>query len=194
MWRLKRRTDADRFTVVKWAVAAGWPLSLSVTETGDVLVVDYHGNLTVYTDDGAPTAVLALMDADIKRPLHALKTSADTYIVCHGWADTSVNRVSEVDRHGRILGVYGGARGHGPDQLSCPVHLTRGIDDGSILVVDDRRVLLLDERRQLKRVLIRRPAEAEVSGWPWDRRLCFSGEGRRLFVAWGGRYIHVYGV
>ena len=176
-------------TFTKWNALEGGPWWLTVDKTGCVLVVDViKGNMTVYSREGEPLDVVSFYDVGLENPQHAIRTTADTYIVSHGWELSKFHGVCEIDRNGSILNICVGRPG---EFFINPDELARGADERKILVVDARGVQVLDRRLRFERVLLRPPPEARPSR-PTGRRLCYLEKSGHLLVSWGERFIHAY--
>ena len=191
VWRLEVKgeedsDDKEKIKVDKW-LFEGWPYSLSVTETGQLLVVGWNtGKLTIYSGQGEKLEVVQLKNKGLSDTRHVMQTSPETFLV----ADE--DRVSLVDRKWKVLKQYGGPAA--PLQLSDPLHLAEVSAAGHKFVLDQERVLVFSPRFELQRTLLLRPSLSEDpwrDGW---HRLCYSRSSGQLFVSWGGAYVWVYSV
>ena len=191
VWRLEVKGEQDsdakeKIKVDKWDFE-GQPFSLSVTEAGQLLVVDWHTDvLTIYSGEGEKLEVIKLKDKGLPRTRHVMQTSPETFLVAHE------RQVSLVDRKWNTLKQYGGPAA--PLQLQFPLHLAEVSAAGHKFVADGERVLVLSSRFELQRTLVLCPSKSEDpwrDGW---RRLCYSRSSGRLFVSWGWAYVWVYSV
>ena len=182
-------SDGDT-AAVHWATIDGGPRSLSVTRSGQVLVLDDTvGILLIYTSQGERLDVISLKDKGLSGSNHALQTLTNNFLVCHGRWDATINRVCEIDENGRLLHEFGGRRGHGMGQVSRPFRLVEDDVGSHWFTVDDRKVIVFNKHLCYERVLIRAPPELDCHR---NRALCYNRGTRRLCVAWGWRYIDIY--
>ena len=188
VWRLEVKGEQDsdnkeKIKVDKW-VFEGCPRSLSVTEAGQLLVVDWgRGELIICNSEGEKLEVIKLKDKGLPGTHHVMQTSPETFLVAHD------DLVSLVDRKWNVLKQYGGPAA--PLQLSGAKHLAEVSAAGHKFVLDWKRVLVLSPRLELQRTLVLRPSEP---GLGLRRRLCCSKSSGRLFISWGGEYVWVYSV
>ena len=178
--------DKEKIKVDKW-VFEGRPWSLSVTEAGQILVVDWYDELTICSGQGQKLEVVQLKDKGLPNTRHVIQTSPETFLVVHK------QLVSLVDREWKVLKQYSGPAA--PLQLSDPRHLAEVSAAGHKFVADGKRVLVFSPRFELQRTLVLYPSKSEDQwyGWRWHR-LCYSRSTERLFVCWGGKYVWVYSV
>ena len=137
-------TTKVRHTATKWLADIGRPHSLSVTKDGNVVVCDGSiGVVTTYSAQGDPLLRIPLKEYGLDWPRHAIQTSKDSFLVCHGDSRTTLNRVCEIDSGGKVHAECGGSRGRGPGRLSSPFHLASEEEDAFKFLVDEDRVLVL---------------------------------------------------
>ena len=85
----------EMMKAVKWADVKGVPRSVSVTATGDVLVLVNDSNckeLTVFDNEGKNVGTFSLKSTALRDPLHVIPTSIDKFLVCHGDCISLVDR------------------------------------------------------------------------------------------------------
>jgi len=139
-------------------VVAKWPLpdspyGLSLTPSNNLLVTCPHSRklLELSSDRGQCVRQIE-PQSDIKEPWHAIQLASQQYVVSYSFNELS--RVSVVDVKGRISHTYVGLGLSDcyVNLLSCPCHLTRGVDD-FVLVADSEndRVVLLSAGLELMR-------------------------------------------
>ena len=197
---------------VKWTEDVGSPLSLSVTRRGEVVVVDgVSAELSVYAGDGETgvrIAVIQLKDKGIMAPWHAVQTSADTFIVCHGGgANSTSDRICEIDKTGAVLKRWNGGETQRRQEqsgsatvdgverrpLSRPGHLAPAAGGGTEYrkkcVMDSYDVKVLSGLLRVERILLQRPPDTAPN---WPTRLSYDGVTGRLVVLWCKGFIHVY--
>ena len=189
VWKLKVKgeedsDDKEKIKVDKW-VFEGRPCSLSVTETGQLLVVG-GGELTIYSGQGEKLEVVQLKDKGLSDTQHVMQTSPETFLVAHE------DRVSLVDRKWKVLKQYAGPAAS--LQLSYPQHLAEVGAAGHKFVADLERVSVLSPRFELQRTLLLRPSPSEDPWRGWRHRLCYSRSSGQLIVSWGGEHVWVYSV
>ena len=177
--------DKEKIKVDKW-VFEGRPLSLSVTEAGQLLVVGWLNDvLTICSGEGEKLEVIKLKDKGLPHTRHVIQTSPETFLVAHR------DLVSLVDRKWNTLKQYGDQAA--PLQLSFPDHLAEVSAAGHKFVLDKERVLVFSPRFELQRTLVLRLSLPEDPWISWRRpRLCYSSG--RLIVSWGAEYVWVYSV
>ena len=76
------KVDRDKLSLID-----GYPWSLSVTETGQVLVVDYFKDeltITSDQDDEKSSNIVKLKDYYLSGTSHLIRTSPEVYLVAHG--------------------------------------------------------------------------------------------------------------
>ena len=160
--------------------------SISVSETGQVLVTDWDsGLLTVHSRDGERLEIIPLNDKGLKEPRRIIQTSCDTYVISYD------DCIHLVDREWKVIKEYGG----NPGQLVSPYHLADAAANDRKFVVDRKRIFILNARLGIERTLINRPPFYEHAQltW-WRRRVSYSGDGKRLIVSWGGSCVFVYAI
>ena len=190
MWRLEIKgeqdsDDKEKIKVEKWNIEGGIPLSLSITKTGQVLVVGGSGDvLTLIGGKGDKPEVINLNNKGLSDTRHVIQSSSETFLVAHE------DRVSLVDRNWKVLKQYGGPVA--PLGLSEPHHLVEV--SGHMFVVDKKRVLVLSNRLEAERTLVLRPSVSEDPLFGWRKRLCYSRSSGRLLVSWDRKYVLVYSV
>ena len=122
--------------VAKLVVIHDRPISLSVTETGQVFVIDgLNNNLTICIGQDETPEVVTLKDHGLKNARHMMQISPDTYYAKNG------DRVSLVDRNWKFVKHYGGLAV--PVRLCNACHLTHVAANGPLFVIDADRVLVL---------------------------------------------------
>ena len=195
VWRLEVKdkqdsNDNDNIQMDKLDIEARqqpflfFPSSLSVTEAGQVLILDRCMNeLTIWSSQGNRSEVIKLMDNDPwNTPRHVIQSSLQTFLVAHE------DLVSLFDQKWKLLKQYGGLR------LSEPQYLAEVSADGHMFLVDKERILILSPRLEVERTLVLRPSKSEDPVLGWGQRLFFSRSSGNLMVAWGGKYLWVYSI
>jgi len=154
---------------------------LSVMSDGRVLVTsDKPPTISIYDHDACLQQTIKLPD-DMEEPQYAVQTTAGTFIVSHGWINSSLRRVCEVSKAGQIIRAYPSQSGPEGIPLNYPAHVT--IDsEGRVYVADFRRsqVLLLDKTLSVCRVLL-----SDDVYEPY--RLFYAADTRRLLVGQSGK-------
>jgi len=156
----------------KWLTGIGWPYKTSVTNDGRVLIISWSPALiNVYSAEAAKLWSVTL-SAEIVEPQNAIESSTGTYLVTHGWTNSQVHQVVELNKEGQILKQFGDVKGSGPCQLDLPSHLT--LDQcGRVIVADynNSRVVIIESTLSaaMSKVLM---------SWSLDsikepRRVCF---------------------
>ena len=191
VWRVEVKgeedSDAKEKIKVDKFVFEGHPWSLSVTETGQVHVVDWgEDELTICSGQGERLEVIKLNDKGLSGTVHVMQTSPETFLVVHN------DLVSLVNRKWKVLKQYGGSAA--PVRLSAPRRLVEVSADGHKFVVDEERVLVFSPCLKLERTLVLCPSESENLRLGWLPRLYYSKSSGRLIVYWGGEYVWIYSV
>lgn len=176
------RTDGNGRTIAHWTTKQGeYGHSLSVTEEGNVVVVNYWANkLKEYGPDGQLIRQCNRSKfPGITHPSHAIKLSNGHFVVCHGLNSDELHRVCVVDPQGCLLRSFGGRKGSGLDQLNDPFHLALGTD-GSVFVADwqNGRVLELSSDFGCAREVL-----SKENGLRFPRCMCLDVHTGRLFIA-----------
>jgi len=161
------------------------PLGLSVTPSGNLLVICWEPNILVElsVDSGECVREIALQ-SDIKCPLHSVQLTTGQFVVCHGWSHSDLHRVCVVGDDGKVTRSYGGQRGWDVGQLNNPCHLAVDKDSQFIFVADCRnhRVVLLSPTLEFVRY---------IEGLSMPVRVYFHQATRRLFVGQYDGGVHV---
>ena len=159
----------------KWSVP-GWPLSLSVTPSGNLLVTCKEPNKLVELSADSGESVREIALSDIECPHHSVQLTTGQFVVCHGKSGNDLHRVCVVGDDGKVTRSYGGQRGSDVGQLNYPRHLAFDKDSQFISVADcdNRRVVLLSPTLEFVRYVI--------EGLSDPGRLYFHQTTRRLFV------------
>ena len=156
-------------------------MSLS-TKSRRLLITPEDGDaLFIYGDDGVLLKHIKL--PDYMKPLHAVETTRNTYIVSHSsqlFGDTRSEHksVSEIDFNGRVVRTFNNQHKNiASIQFNEPHYLTLAVNN-HVIVADTRneRIVVLNEDLQLKRVLI-----SSLDAQP--QRLYFSQQTGVLFIA-----------
>ena len=146
IWRFDSNSEniASKFTTLN-----GIPRALSVTSNGRLLVIERkHNRVYILNKEGKVERFLE-MPEDMHYIHHAVETSRDTLLVCHGNVDFRLHRVCELSITGKdVIKSFGDKCDHGPANLSCPVYFTVNNNDQSVFVADsgNRRIQVLDKQ------------------------------------------------
>jgi len=132
---------SGRNAVMKWSV--GRPVGLSVNSEHNLLVVSRdERKLQIFTTRGTLLQNIQLQ-ADIKRPRHAVQLPTGQFLVSHYG---SLHRVCLVGVDGAVVRSYGGQAGSQLTQMNGPEGLA--VDrEGRVLVADqnNNRLLVIDQ-------------------------------------------------
>lgn len=171
--------NAGSNTAVRWLAGIDWPFTMSVSETGNIVMMRWGqpSVLELYRSD-ASLILSVPFPANIEYPWHAVETSKGNFVISHWKRDSNFWSVVELSRDGVILCRF--LPIDDANHLNYPYHLTIGLFD-EVLVADqyNRRVILLDSELNWNRVLLHR-----IEILP-PKRLYFDKEQRQLLVAHG---------
>lgn len=171
--------NSDSNTVVHWLAGVDWPFTVSVSETGNVVMTRWGqpSVLELYKSDAS--LILSIpFPANIEYPWHAVETSKENFVISHWKRDSNFWSIVELSRDGVILCRY--LPIDDAHHLYYPYYLTIGLFD-EVLVADqyNRRVILLDSELNWNKVLLH-----GIEMHP-PKRLYFDKEERQLLVAHG---------
>jgi len=146
------KSDLNGDLVAKWSVPDS-PYGLSLTPGSNLLVTCPHRRRLVelWSESGECIRQVELQSY-IKEPWHAMQLVSQLYVVSHSYNELS--RVSVVDSGGPVLRTFIGLglSDYDVNLLSCPCHVTRGIDDFTFVADNENnRVVLLSPRLELVR-------------------------------------------
>lgn len=148
------RVDPSGNLIVSWRVKGhDRPISHSVTVECNVLVTTSSNMLIEHSREGnvLDTVAISSESSSIESIQHAIKLSADQYLICHGNARSNFHGVCIVDHGGNVLKSFGKVQCNLSLQLlNCPIDME--IDSlGNILVADNKnnRVLVLDSNLEI---------------------------------------------
>lgn len=171
--------NAGSSTAVLWLAGVDWPFTISVSETGNVVMTRWGqpSVLELYRSD-ASLILSVPFPANIEYPWHAVETSKGNFVISHRKRDSDIWSVVELSRDGVILCRF--LPTDNANHLNYPYHLTIGLFD-EVIVADqfNRRLILLDSELNWNRVLLHR---TEMHP---PKRLYFDKEERQLLVAHG---------
>lgn len=142
--------------ITRWSVD-DYIDGISVTSSsGNVLVTcSDSASIKEFTTEGHLVREVKLQSG-VDHPHHAIQLNADQFVVCHGLAKGSRNRVCLVNSSGQVLGSYygctrnrGSADAAATEQLNFPSRLA--VRKGLIVVVDhyNDRILVLNRKLDL---------------------------------------------
>jgi len=122
-----------------WRDYFGRYVTLSITAESNVLLTLMESRkLIEYTYNGNVEKVLReIKITDLANPLHAVKQSKDTYVVCHGENRDEKQRVCIVNASGHLLKDFCLRTNSGMNMSVVPMYLTLG-KEGSIIVAENR--------------------------------------------------------
>ena len=193
IWKVELKDDifdcgmqdsCENIKICNWVVIEDRPISLSVTKTGQVFVIDQmNNNLTIYIGQDETPEVVTLKDYGVKNARHVIQTSQETCFVIHG------DSVSLVDRNWKFMKHYGGPAV--PAKLSAACHMVRVGANGPLFVIDSDRILQLSSNLEIKRTFVLHPPPSEdpvLDGYA----LSYSRASGRLIAVLGGKYVYVY--
>ena len=177
MYKRQHRYQLTSSATSKWSVP-GWPLSLSVTPSGNLLVTCKEPNKLVElsADSGESVREIALQ-ADIEHPHHSVELTTG-HVACHGYGYAS-HRLCVVGDDGKVACSYSGQGDTDDEQVIWPRYLAVDEDSQFMFVADEvnSRVVLLHVSPS--EVKFECSVPQGVSG---PVRLYFHQATRRLFV------------
>jgi hypothetical protein len=199
LWRYDYRNDSSGFVDLDVQ-----PFGVSYSSRNDLIlvtcatplnVVNRRGWIHIYDD--CPWEFKKVQTVELESleiPRHAVLTSKDVYLVCHGWNLTQHGVTAfqqNLAREIKTAAFYGSNFGGGSNELELKRPLSRTLDeDGLVLVVDyyNHRIQLLTEDLHLLRHLITKE-EHQIE---YPRHVCLHPKTKRLFVGQEDGRIHLF--
>lgn len=195
VWKITRETD-DKHTIIKWLVTDYQPLTLSVSNDGQLLVINHSSSMLMLYESDARLSKSIQLPRNIEKPCHALKTSSGNFIVLHEWTQTEEEEdngsharprtdrrsISELTEDGQnIIRTFSPL--NETITITCPFYISLDSDD-RVFVADgwNHRVILLDYDLTLWN-RIHLPKYDKTPSWssyPW--RVCYDEEKRQLVI------------
>src|SRR6218665_2829876 len=123
-----------------WRANFGRYVTLSITAESNVLLTLMESRkLIEYTYNGVVEKVLREIEiTDLANPLHAVKQSKETYVVCHGENRDKKHRVCIVNASGHLLKDFCLKTNLEKNMSVVPMYLALG-KGGSIIMAENRR-------------------------------------------------------
>jgi len=173
------RLDVQATAFTRWTTN-DQPWGLSVNASQNVLVTCHEvRKIKDFSSNGDLLRELTLPD-DVIRPLQAIQTRENEFLVSHGGLYDAVHRVCKISADGRhIVHSHGGKRGSGHGQYNVPAHLA--LDDNEFVFVADisnRRMRLLSPTLGHVRDIV----SSDQLKWR-PLRMCLDVQRNRLYVA-----------
>ena len=173
------RLDVQATASTQWTTN-DQPCGLSVYASHNVLVTCHKvRKIKEFSSHGNLLRELTLPD-DVIRPLHAIQTRENEFLVSHGGLGDAAHRVCKISADGRhIVHSHGGQPGSGHGQYNVPGRLA--VDDNEFVFVVDRlnrRVRLLSPTLGHVRDIV----SSDQLKWR-PLRMCLDVQRNRLYVA-----------